>query len=582
MKGRMHIWGSFLFFFLVCGVTAQELTQSYLEGLRDEELLDLYDTVDEDSIKAEKVARAYLDRARREKDTIKMARGYDRLARIFHPEKNIAFADSIIELTSDINHITYPGQGYLFKGYYYLGIDNEQALDNFYKGYSNSKDKGNISQELYSLYFLIDLQMWWGDSDIALNYLKKRHELIISPEFRDNLLKTIRKGRKNEIETHVIDNELVSYFAFVNYYIHIRDLKNARLMLQEYKKRLDIYDGYNKKRYESIYINCLLEINYYDENYDETIKNANELIDISLSRDNPGSLFDAYSYLGFLNIDKEGFEDGIHYLELSDSIYDKNEINVLPYRRRVFQELLKFYKDKSNANKQIEYLTKLIDFDSIMKGQFLKVGPRHIREFETPKLLEEKQELIDSLEEKEQRNQRLLWGGGIALLVAVGFLGYYYRRQRLFQKRFEALIQPENPKNPIAKAGKSAKEPLDIDPEIVAHILSGLQQFENNKGFVDSKISLNNLAKQLDTNSNYLSRVINGKKGKGFSQYLSDLRLEYCITELLSQELYRKFTIKAIAEECGFKNTESFSRGFYKKYGIYPSYYIKELEKKKV
>ena len=43
----------------------------------------------------------------------------------------------------------------------------------------------------------------------------------------------------------------------------------------------------------------------------------------------------------------------------------------------------------------------------------------------------------------------------------------------------------------------------------------------------------------------------------------------------------RKYTIKAIAAECGYKNAESFSKAFYKINGIYPSYYIKKIEKGK-
>ena len=41
----------------------------------------------------------------------------------------------------------------------------------------------------------------------------------------------------------------------------------------------------------------------------------------------------------------------------------------------------------------------------------------------------------------------------------------------------------------------------------------------------------------------------------------------------------RKYTIKALSKEFGFSSAESFSRAFYKKFGIYPSYYITELDK---
>ncbi len=86
------------------------------------------------------------------------------------------------------------------------------------------------------------------------------------------------------------------------------------------------------------------------------------------------------------------------------------------------------------------------------------------------------------------------------------------------------------------------------------------------------------MAKSFGTNSTYLSKVINLKKDKNFSQYINDLRIDYTIHLLKENPRIRKYTIKAIASECGFKSAESFSKGFYKKYGIYPSYYLKQLD----
>ncbi len=78
--------------FLLCiliatSLCAQDVSKENLAALQDEELLELFNQVFTDSIKAEKVARTYLNRARAQEDTIKMARGYDRLARIFHLKK---------------------------------------------------------------------------------------------------------------------------------------------------------------------------------------------------------------------------------------------------------------------------------------------------------------------------------------------------------------------------------------------------------------------------------------------------------------------------------------------------------------
>jgi len=51
---------------------------------------------------------------------------------------------------------------------------------------------------------------------------------------------------------------------------------------------------------------------------------------------------------------------------------------------------------------------------------------------------------------------------------------------------------------------------------------------------------------------------------------------------LKDDRIFRRYTIKTISYECGFSNPESFSKYFYKKYKIYPSFFIKQLEKEKI
>lgn len=86
------------------------------------------------------------------------------------------------------------------------------------------------------------------------------------------------------------------------------------------------------------------------------------------------------------------------------------------------------------------------------------------------------------------------------------------------------------------------------------------------------------MQKKLETNSTYLSKTINQYKNKNFSQYINDLRIEDTITRLREDKKFRNYSIKAIAEEVGFSNSESFSKAFFKKTGYQPSYFIKNGE----
>ena len=93
------------------------------------------------------------------------------------------------------------------------------------------------------------------------------------------------------------------------------------------------------------------------------------------------------------------------------------------------------------------------------------------------------------------------------------------------------------------------------------------------------KYTLNTLAKEFNTNSSYLSSIINSTKDANFSSYLNNLRIDYAIDKLKKDKKFRIYTIKAIAEEVGFNTSQSFTNAFYKKTRLYPSFFIAKIKK---
>lgn len=133
------------------------------------------------------------------------------------------------------------------------------------------------------------------------------------------------------------------------------------------------------------------------------------------------------------------------------------------------------------------------------------------------------------------------------------------------------VLEIDNPKSPVTI------EDIGVPEYIVSQILKGLIVFENEKRFISKEISLQSLAKEIGTNPRYLSKVINARKEMKFTNYIKNLRIDYAKTEILENPKFRMYTVKAIADECGFKSSESFSKTFHKKHGIYPSQYIQEV-----
>ncbi|MEM6687195.1 MAG: helix-turn-helix domain-containing protein, partial [Bacteroidota bacterium] len=80
----------------------------------------------------------------------------------------------------------------------------------------------------------------------------------------------------------------------------------------------------------------------------------------------------------------------------------------------------------------------------------------------------------------------------------------------------------------------------------------------------------------------YLSKLVNAHKGKSFTAYITDLRVNYAIRRLKEDRKFRSYTIDSIARDIGFNRSESFSRAFKNKTGLYPSYYIKRLDSQNI
>lgn len=91
--------------------------------------------------------------------------------------------------------------------------------------------------------------------------------------------------------------------------------------------------------------------------------------------------------------------------------------------------------------------------------------------------------------------------------------------------------------------------------------------------FLQSDLTLAELARKLNTNTTYLSKVINDISNQNFCNYLNAYRInEAC--RLFSDPQCRNFTIEAIAFSVGFKSKSAFNAAFRKIKSITPSEYL--------
>ncbi|MBR5984514.1 MAG: AraC family transcriptional regulator [Bacteroidales bacterium] len=99
------------------------------------------------------------------------------------------------------------------------------------------------------------------------------------------------------------------------------------------------------------------------------------------------------------------------------------------------------------------------------------------------------------------------------------------------------------------------------------------------KFYQDTTLTLQKLATHLGTNRQYLSNFINREKQKTFYEYINDFRLEEAKRLLDGLTNEAGHSMEDIATMSGFNSYATFLRQFVKKYGEYPSQYIKETSK---
>ncbi|NNF30036.1 MAG: AraC family transcriptional regulator [Flavobacteriaceae bacterium] len=561
--------------FLMVNMSSQNLSNTYLDSLGYEELLTKFNKYSGDSINLESIARTYLRKARKEGDTIKMARGYDRLARIFKPKVNLIFADSVISLTMKHNHITYPAMGYILKGYNYRLIkDAVNASKNYKKADSIAQIRKNLQQQVHIMQNLISEKITWGNKEDALSLQHSRDRIIKSKTYFNNIKKSTRVNAHIDIKQLYINELLNSNINYIFCHLNLRNYDSTRLYIDKTKELLKEYNWVEKNHYENWIDEVLMELFYYESDYNNSIIQAKKLLDKE-SRLEPHSRMNVNLFKGLSLIRTGQRKLGITYLKKSDSTVIANEIQLLPNDRKLLVVLKEYYRSIGDAENHISYLNRIVEVDSAMMINYKYFEPNMIRNFETPQLLLEKETLISSLKYRNRKSKILNWGFIFLLLISLLLLVYYIQRQQLYKRRFDKLMQ----QNETSNYNSSNQYAYELSPEVINNILLKMEGFERSKTFLNHEITLQSLAKLFETNANYLSRVINAKIGKNFSQYINDLRIDYAMTGIRSDKKLRKYTIKAIAEECGYKNAESFSKAFYKRNGIYPSYYIKKLNK---
>jgi AraC-like DNA-binding protein len=509
---------------------------------------------------------ALIKKAKNEDNTEYLIGGYNVKAYIYNDYTMIKYCDSIIDLTSNYIIGISPMDAYLMKGNYYFNLKNYPlALDNYLMVSNYAIQNNNNEYIIKSKYSIAGLKRRINEKGEALKLFKECLSLTrINDSVFDEYtyLKSIIS-----ISNIYIDLEAADSSSFYNKIGLTESKKFGEERLYRHFSLNEAVCSYFQNNYKAAIDSLHKETLYF-----ENVANTNNL---------PYAYY--YTAKSYQKNNKE--KDAINYYKKVDSLFKKNEA-VYNISRKSYEELIKHYKKEKDLKNQLYYINQLIKVDSLLHEEELYLSKGIFKEYDIPQLESEKEMILQQMDENDLLFKKLIFASTILLVISLIILFFQYYKKTVYKKKFDQIMTGvEDQKLTKVSDDKDKKlstsnniTELEISKEIINGILSGLQQFENQQKYLSLNLTLNSLAKELETNSNYLSKVINHYKKLSFSNYLNLLRVNYFIDLAKREPNIRKFTIKAIANEVGFSNSESFSKAFYKHKGIKPSYFLKELE----
>lgn len=563
-----------VFLLIILGHTfmySQSASEKDISSLIQETFQDLEDNflqLENDSLKMP-YAKAFLIKAKQGNDDIKKADGYYMVAKVSEHEKALLYADSIIAITKNKENFDYPAKAHLLKANI-LGAQSyfQKSMKQLAKANTYANENENTYQQYQIKYFIALLKNNLGENEESLDILKD----VVS-YYESKYLEDKNVNNKNDY--------LKALYAYGNAFSILEDYDSAQKVND---KAINLA---LKSKDSTLYDRLLLSsaiVHYERKEYNASLDSIKKIQDIPKNKKSSlGTSIRTEFYLGKVYYDQQKFDLALPYLKKVDSFAFK-ENYFFPDIRHNYELLIKYYKEKKNTERQLFYIDRLLKVDSILDDDVRYLSHKINEEYSKPNLILEKQQIIDSLQKKNITKIIIVIAVFSILLLIIILRNN--KKQKVYKQRFQELLE----KNKVTETAFSEEKETKVTDEkeskdigiseiIVNDILKNLKKFEENKDYLQSNISVSSLSKRFKTNSKYFSKVINAHKNKSFSNYVNELRINYVVEELKTNTKFRKYTIRAIANEIGFNTTEAFSKSFYKTTGIYPSFFMKQLEK---
>ena len=223
-----------------------------------------------------------------------------------------------------------------------------------------------------------------------------------------------------------------------------------------------------------------------------------------------------------------------------------------------FEKHLKVIDNRKNSSNNINSKFKELEIDKYMKELDIVKGEKY-----------------------SQKNIFILTFILFSSLIIITIWHAYYQKQKnklKLKTLLEKVVNIEE-STKTSKLKIKKKLELDINETTVNQVLTQISKLEKIKFYLKPTCTLVTMSKEINTNTTYLSKIINHHFQKSFNSYINELRINYVLIRIREDKIFRRYSIQSIANEIGFKSKESFNSAFKKQIGVLPSYFIEQIKK---
>lgn len=263
-------------------------------------------------------------------------------------------------------------------------------------------------------------------------------------------------------------------------------------------------------------------------------------------------------------------------INFNTSLQLSEETGNIVFYLETLKAMADVYHQTGDESKALLYFHKYVEAGDSVRNA--------IKPLQQQELLSElNSDLLIDMAVKEKEKSGTGYTRYISLIIAgLGIILLVVFSARAFGKKTFSLKEGafhDSTANALSGTNGSAndKSPKVVMSEEIQQIIwvSLRQKMKEEKYFLRPDLSLHDLAESLETNTSYLSKVINEVTGQNFNSFVNQYRIEEACSQLVNQK-QQYLSIEGIALSVGFNSKSAFNAAFKKIKGLTPTEFIEQ------